>query len=106
MIAGLEGFVGDAVVDGVEFGRWEARRGEQVGELAAAGDDGARAGKVFENDTAPGGHAEILMDIGALGDGDDGEPAIGEMEGSAGIGKNPGTEDDVEVTESAIKSSL
>jgi hypothetical protein len=34
-----------------------------------------------------------LVDVGALGDGDDGEAAIGEMEGGTGIGKNPGAED-------------
>jgi hypothetical protein len=36
-----------------------------------------------------------LVDVGALGDGYDREAAIGELKGGAGIGKNPGTKDDM-----------
>ena len=95
LVAGLKGVEGDPVVNGVELRGREGGAFEEAGEFAAAGDDGGGVRQVFEDGAAPGGHAEILVDIGALGDGDQRDAAMGEMECGAGVRINPGTEEDV-----------
>ena len=52
------------------------------------------------------GISKILMNIGALGDGNDRDAAMGEMDGGAAVGINPGAEDHVrlEVAEGLLKS--
>jgi len=89
----------------VEFFGREAGGFEEAGEFAAAGDDGGGVGQVFEDGAAAGGHAEVLMDIGALGDGDERDAAIGEVDCGAGVGVNPGAKEDVrpEVAEGLLE---
>jgi hypothetical protein len=84
----------DAVVDRVEFFRWEVGVLEDAAEVGAAGDDGSGLWEMLEDDAAAGGHLEVLMDVGALGDRCDWDAAGGEAEGGDGVRENPGAEED------------
>jgi hypothetical protein len=85
------------VVDRADAGGRKPRFAEQAAEFGAAGNNRRGFRQFPQHHLAAGGDLQVLMDVGALRDGDEGDLELRlQARDCASVGKEPGGEDNVE----------